>query len=86
METITIRGVAPEITEKLKLAALQQNKSINQIVLELIKENLGLKKEKQYSREYTDLDHLFGSWSDDEFKKINAKINQERQIDQELWK
>ena len=27
---------------------------------------------------------LFGSWSDDEFKKISAKLNRERQIDQEL--
>jgi len=85
METITIKGIEPEITQKLKMAASQQNKSVNEIVLECIKKNLTLEK-KKYSREYTDLDHLFGSWSDDEFKKITAKINQERQIDQELWK
>ncbi len=50
------------------------------------KESLGFKKEKKYSREYDDLDDLFGRWSDDEYREIRAKITGERQIDQELWK
>ena len=86
MKAVTIRGVGPEVADKLKLAAAKQSKSINQLALEIIKEGLGLKKGIQFSREYDDLDHLFGSWSDDEFKKIHAKIDQERQVDQELWK
>jgi hypothetical protein len=39
-------------------------------------------KENKYSREYDDLDDLFGRWSEDEFKEITAKITKERQIDQ----
>ena len=77
--------VEPEVAEKLKLAAAKQGKSVNQLVLEFIKKNLGLDKEKKYSREYNDLDDLFGRWTDDEFEKIHGKISQERQIDQELW-
>ena len=42
-------------------------------------------KEKKYTREYSDLDHLFGSWDETEFINIQDKINQERQIDQDIW-
>jgi plasmid stability protein len=85
MKAVTIRGVESAVAEKLKLTAAEQGKSINQLTLEIIKESLGLKKEKKYSREYTDMDDLFGRWSEDEFKEIDTKINAERQIDQGLW-
>jgi len=86
MKAVTIRGVEPEVAEKLKIAAKKQGKSVNQIILELIKTSLGFKKEKKFSRKYDDLDDLFGSWTDDEFNKINTSITGQRQIDQELWK
>ena len=86
MKAVTIRGIEPEVSEKLKVTAAEQGKSINQLTIEIIKKSLGLIKEKKYSREYDDLDDLFGRWSEDEFKEISAKITKERQIDQELWK
>jgi plasmid stability protein len=85
MKTVTIRGIESEVSEKLKLTAAKQGKSVNQLTVEIIKESLGLIKEKKYSREYNDLDELFGKWSEDEFKEINAKIASGRKIDQELW-
>ena len=86
MKAVTIRGVEPEVAAKLKSTAAQKGKSINQLTLDLIKESLGFKKGKKYSREYDDLDDLFGRWSDDEYREIRSKITGERQIDQELWK
>ncbi|MFA5904287.1 MAG: toxin-antitoxin system HicB family antitoxin [Desulfobacula sp.] len=86
MKAITIRDIDPEVAKKLKATASEQNKSMNQLVLEFIKKNLGLEKEKIYDREYNDLDSLFGSWDDEEFNRIHNKINQERQIDQDVWK
>ena len=86
MKAVTIRGVEREVAEKLKLTASKQGKSINQLVLEIIKGGLGLTKGKKYSCEYNDLDELFGSWSEDEFNEIQGKILRERQIDPELWK
>ncbi len=85
MKAITIRGVEPAVAEKLRLTAAKQNKSLNQLVLEFIKKNLGMEKEKKYSRDYDDLDRLFGSWDEEEFDAIQKKISQERQIDQDLW-
>lgn len=85
MKAVTIRGVDPEVAEKLKQTALEKGKSVNQLTIDIIKESLGLQKKKKYSREYSDLDDLFGRWSEAEFKEISAKINQERRIDQDPW-
>jgi hypothetical protein len=86
MKAVTIRGVEPEVAEKLKLDAEKQGKSVNQLILDLIKTGLGLIKEKKFSRIYDDLDDLFGSWSNDEFAKIDTVISSQRQIDEEIWK
>jgi len=85
MKAITIRGIEPEVAEKLKQTASSKGKSTNRLILDIIKKELGFEKEKQYSRRYHDLDDLLGTWSEAEFKKINNKIKHERQIDPELW-
>ncbi|RLC17213.1 MAG: antitoxin [Deltaproteobacteria bacterium] len=85
MKAITIRGIDPELDKKLKLISSNQGKSINRLILEMIRKSLGLEKTKKYTKEYDDLDDLFGSWTDGEFDIISSKINQERQIDPELW-
>jgi predicted DNA-binding protein len=86
MKVVTIRGIEPEVSERLKTLSAKQNKSMNQITVEIIKEGLGLAKEKKFTRVYDDLDDLFGRWSDDEYQEISAKISEERQIDSELWR
>lgn len=85
MKTITIRGISPYLAEKLKQTASEQNQSLNQLVLGMIKRGLGIEKEKIYSREYDDLDDLFGRWTESEYEQIQKKIDAERKIDQELW-
>ncbi|MCA1785702.1 MAG: hypothetical protein LC657_06955 [Desulfobacteraceae bacterium] len=42
--------------------------------------------EKKFTREYDDLDSLFGRWSQQEFQTIQGRIDEERAIDSELWK
>ena len=86
MKTITIRGIDESLAAKLKTAAADQAKSVNQFVIDLLKQNMGLKKEKRFTVVHHDLDHLFGKWPANEYKKIQAKIDHERKIDRELWK
>jgi hypothetical protein len=86
MKTITVRGIDPNVAEKLKKTAAKENKSLNQLLLDLIEIHVGAKKEKKFTREYDDLDSLFGSWSQQEFQSIQEKIDQERTIDMDLWK
>ena len=85
MKVVTIRGVEPEVAEKLKSVAAKKGKSVNQLTLEILKKGLGLEKARKFSREYDDLDELFGRWSEEEFKQIQAKLDRERRVDEELW-
>jgi len=86
MKTITVRGLDEIIAKNLKRMAGQNGKSVNQFVLDTLKERLGLKKEKKYTVVYHDMDHLFGIWSENDFKRIQGNINSERNIEKELWK
>jgi ribosomal protein L18E len=85
MKTITVRGIENELAEKLKYIAKQEGKSVNRHILETLKKSCGLEKEKKFSRIYRDMDHLFGKWSAEDFKRIQDKIDAERKIDPELW-
>ena len=85
MKAITIRGVEPDLSSKLKKAAEDENKSVNQFILDLLKENFGLKKKKRYTVLHHDLDGLFGKWSENDSNLIQNKIDAERKIDKELW-
>jgi len=85
MKAITIRGLEPSVSSKLKKVAKKEKKSVNQLVLDMIKQNIGMQKEKKYTKQYDDLDHLFGIWTDAEFDKIQGRIDSHRKIDRELW-
>jgi plasmid stability protein len=85
MKTITIRGVDSVLADKLKKTAKRKTRSVNQFMLDMLKKNLGLEKEKKFTKVYHDLDHLFGKWSKEEFDAIQSKIDSERKIDKELW-
>lgn len=85
MKSITIRNIEPIVAEKLKQEAKNQGKSLNSYVVDMIKQNLGFQKRKKYSNTYQDLDHLFGKWTDDEYSRIQDRIDAGRKIDRELW-
>ena len=84
MKAITIRGIDSSVSAKLKQTAKNEKKSVNQLIVEMIKQDIGMPK-KRYTKKYNDLDHLFGRWTDAEFKKIQGVINSQRKIDRELW-
>ena len=85
MKTITIRGIDPELAEKIKESASEQSKSINQLVLDTLKSSFGVQKGKKYTKVFNDLDFLFGSWSEEEFRDIQERIIHKRKIDKDLW-
>lgn len=85
MKAITIRGIDSSVSEKLKQVAKNEGKSVNQFVLDMIKQTVGMQKKKKFTQEHKDLDHLFGKWSRAEFEKIQGFIDSRRKIDPELW-
>ncbi len=85
MKTMTLTGLEPALIKKMKANAKNQDKSLNQFVIDTLKQHMDMKTEKKFTAVYHDLDHLFGRWSDKEFEKIQGKIDSERKIDKELW-
>jgi len=84
MNTITIRDIDSSLAAKLKKAAKKEGKTVDQLALEIIKRDIGIQK-KKYTRKYDDLDHIFGKWTDKEFKQVQSAIDHLRKIDAELW-
>ena len=85
MKTITVRRLEPSLAKKLKQVANKEGKSVNQLVIETIKQYLGMKKERRFTMVYHDMDHIFGRWSEEEFEQIQGKIDSERKVEKELW-
>jgi ribosomal protein S24E len=85
VEAIAIRGIDSSVFSKLKQVAKNEKKSVNQLVLDMIKQNIGMQKRKKYTKKYNDLNHLFGKWTDAEFDKVQGIIDSQRKIDRELW-
>ena len=77
---VTIRRVPERVKQLLKELAKREEKSLNQIILEVLERGLGLSGEEIV---YHDLDDLAGTWVDDpEFDKA---IEEQHRIDPELW-
>lgn len=85
MKTLTVRGIDPDLTEKLRAEARKRQKSINQVVIDSLRARFNLEKEKRFTVVHHDLDHLFGTWSAEEYERIQRGIDAERKIDPELW-
>lgn len=86
MKTLSIRGVDEDLGRLLKIASKKEDKSVNNFVLDVLRKQVGAGKDKRFSRQWQDLDSLFGVWSDEEHAAIQGRIDAQRQIDEELWK
>ena len=85
LKNMTLRGLDPQLAAKLREAAEQEGKSLNQTALDALRKQFGLDQPRRFTEVHRDLDHLFGCWDEDEFARIQQKIDSERRIDPELW-
>jgi len=85
MATMTIRGLDELTMKTLKEKAKQEGTSVNATLVNLLKEDLGLKKKKRMVV-YNDLDHLAGTWSDKEYKEFQKVMKDFETVDETMWK
>lgn len=86
MKAITIRGVDKDLENKLKGTAKSESLSVNQLILNSLRKSLGLEKNKIHTRQYSDLNFLFGKWTEDEYEAFEKTQKNFQSIDAELWK
>jgi plasmid stability protein len=85
MATMTLRGIDEKTAEALKERAQKEGTSVNAVTLRLIRESLGLDKRKR-NVIYNDLDHLAGTWSQEEVAEFERNTAVFEKVDEEIWK
>lgn len=84
MSQLTVRDVDERLGEALRREAEARGLSVNRLVLQLLRESVGLSTHKQQPA-FTDLDHLVGTWSAEDAAEIEPHLSAQRGIDNELW-
>jgi hypothetical protein len=76
----TLRRIPPYLDQALRKQAQEENKSLNQVVIDLLLRVLGLSGEPVVHR---DLSDIAGTWRED--SDADEVLAEQRQIDHELW-
>lgn len=80
-----LRNIDPLLMNQLKYQAAQRQTSINTLILDLLKQSLGLTSDRK-SMIYNDLDRFSGTWSAADEKEFLESISPFGTIDEDLWK
>jgi hypothetical protein len=76
----TIRNVSAELDRALKARAKKTGKSVNQVALEALAQSVGQPVKRRSLRD------MPGEWSKRDAARFDRFLEQERRIDEELWR
>lgn len=89
LSPITVRNLPPDVAELVRRKAAEEDLSLNKTVIRLLKERIELANGPSRGKEkptlHHDLDHLAGTWTDDEADEFDARVQEQRGIDAGLW-
>ncbi|MCP3906963.1 MAG: antitoxin [Oceanicoccus sp.] len=85
MANISVRGLDDLAIDKLRREAKKSGVSMNRYALDLLKQGLGFSQQKRHET-WADLDHLAGTWTEEDADQFAQVTGQFREIDDELWK
>jgi plasmid stability protein len=81
MKALTIRNLPAEVAEALEHEKRRRGDSLNQTVIELLRQSLGVGIDRSNG-----LGRLAGRWSDEEFRHFQRAVQPFEEIDPELWR
>ncbi len=82
MATITIRTTDTSLNEVLKRESLSRGESINKLILEALQEKFMPASSR---RRFTDLDHLAGTWTEEEYLEFTRAVADLQTVSPEDW-
>jgi plasmid stability protein len=77
----SVRNVPPELDARLRAISAAEGRSLNDVVIELLRAAVGLGPDVPRVR---DLSDIAGSWVDDPL--IDDALDAQRRVDESLWK
>jgi hypothetical protein len=84
---LTVRGFDDELAERIQRLAKRDGTSLNQAAVKLLRKGAGLADPAQKADTVgSSLDHLIGSWSDDEAAELDAALEEFETIDEAAWR
>ena len=83
MRHLSIRHVPPELARALDDEKRRRGTSLNQVVLDLLSQAVGLGKARRRSN---GLRRYSGTWTQAEFEEFEKAIEDFERIDEELWR
>lgn len=86
MKQLTVRGFEPELAREIERLAKREGLSLNQAALRLLSRGAGLEKPTVTENVVGEsLDHLIGTWTDEEAAIIERATADFEQIDETMW-
>jgi hypothetical protein len=84
MTAITLRNIPSKLQDVIRRRAGKYGLSLNKTVIRMLEEAAGQRTAP--GRElHNDLDHLAGTWSEEEAAAFDAALSEQRRVDPELW-
>ena len=84
---LTIRGFDDQLADRIRRLAKRDSTSLNQAALKLLRKGAGVADPGQGPDTVgSSLDHLIGSWSDDEAAEVDAALEEFEVIDDAAWR
>ena len=87
MNQLTVRGFDDELAERIQRLAKRDGTSLNQAALKLLRKGAGLADPNHRADTVgSSLDHLIGTWSEDEASELDAALEELDVIDEAAWR
>lgn len=86
MANLSLRGIDEKTAARLKGEARRRGLSVNALVIQLIRQGVGLKLPEAQRTTHHDLDSLAGTWEEKETTQFLESVSNFGQIDRALWK
>lgn len=83
MTAITLRNIPAKLQDAIRQRAGADGLSLNKTVLRMLEEAAGQRTTGR--KLHHDLDHLAGTWSDQEAEAFELALREQRRVDPELW-
>ena len=85
MTAVTLRNIPPKLQEVIQRRADKDGLSLNKTIIRMLEEAAGQRTATGRGIHH-DLDHLAGTWSDEEAAAFEDALAEQRRIDPELWR